>query len=496
MLTATSLLALVLLRAQAEQLLRVRDFVGRGLLEAANEPAFALGGHEGDIEWWVLSPDTRRKRRLTGSNAPLEEKDWQLAASAVGDGRALVESGAPWQPIRFAVRLGPDVIGVRAGDVALARISPPISGSALAALLLLDSGVFTLLGAHLLRRRVVRPLHRLGEAARSLSAGGLHARVELDGVGEVADLAGAFNEMSEALERRTNALEKAVRDLRQANTQLRQARAGLDRNERLAAVGRLAAGVAHEVGNPMGAILAFLDLAGRDPSLSEQGARHLERAAEQGERVREILRQMLDFSRPPRASRGSVDLRASAEQVIGLVSAQHRYSGISIEIRSEPGLPAVIADESLISQVLLNLLINAADAVANIDEPRIEIRLEKAPRRRRDSDEEIEGEAPSQRRGALDAVECSVVDNGPGVLAEDRCRVFDPFFTTKAPGEGTGLGLANALSLMQELDGVLELVESEAAGDAAWPGAQFRLRLPIALAAAGLQARGEDPEGN
>ena len=433
MLTATGLLAALLLKAQSDQLLMVRDLVGRALIEETRAPAFALREHPAGVAWWIVSPATGAARQLSGAIEALDETDWQLAASAGDKGRAVVESGAPWNPIRFALRLGDDAIGARPGDVAVARIPPAVSGRAVLALLLVDSGIFTLLGAHMLRRRVADPLRRLGEAARRLSAGGFHARVPVEGVGEVADLASSFNEMSEALERRTNALEKAVKDLREANTQLRQARAGLERSERLAAVGRLAAGVAHEIGNPMGAILAFVDLAARDAS--PDGRRHLERASQQGSRVREILQQLLDLSRPPRATRSVVDLADCCEQVMSLVQAQQRYAGIEMELIREPGAAPVIADSSLVSQVLLNLLLNASDAVSGSAAPRVELRLRPAALNLRAGEQD-----GAPRRRHLDAVEVCIVDNGPGVAPEDRARIFDPFFTTKAPGEAPGWG--------------------------------------------------------
>jgi signal transduction histidine kinase len=301
--------------------------------------------------------------------------------------------------------------------------------------------------------------------------------VPVDGNAEAAEVAIAFNDMTEALAGRTGELEKAVSELRQSNASLRNAQAGLARAERLAAVGRLAAGVAHEVGNPMGALLAFMDLARRDGEISESCRNHLERAAKEGERVRGTLRQLLDFSRPPRSRREAVDLCAACEETADLVRAQRRYAGVAITVTTEGSPPAALADRSGVAQIVLNLLLNAADALGR--ETRnacVRVMVRPAALRSRAG----EGVAAADRRRLPDAVECIICDNGPGIAEEDRERIFDPFYTTKAPGEGTGLGLSNAARFAEEYGGSLELGASSTAG-----GAEFVLRLPAAPGADG-----------
>jgi two-component system, NtrC family, sensor kinase len=333
-----------------------------------------------------------------------------------------------------------------------------------------DAAIFTAFGAAVLRRRLVGPLERLAGAARELAAGASGVRAQVEGTRETAALGRAFNEMTDALEGRSEALRKAVVELRNANEELRRARAGLERADRLAAVGRLAAGVAHEVGNPIGAILAFADLAARDPGISEASRGHLQRAGQEGERVRTILRQLLDFSRPPQASPVPLDLSSVAAQAVALMEAQPRYQHIRFDV--EKGDPALRArgDESAVSQILLNLLLNAADAVSGRPEARVRVQVGACALRVRRGEE---GAHAATRRRA-DGVECVVSDNGSGVDPEDRERIFDPFFTTKPPGEGTGLGLANACRLAEEIDGRVELVD---------PPPGFRTALVLRLPA-------------
>jgi len=466
MVTATTMLAGLLLWAHAEQLTRLQSVIARGLIEEARSPRFALGSLSDRVDWWSVAPGGRVGERSLDAG-PIAPELLPLAEEARVREVSVIRSGAPWDPIEIAVPVR------QAGEeaVAVGRIPPVVSRAALVGLLLVDSLVFVAFGSYLLRRRVVAPLLDLAGAARSIGAGGSGTRVRVEGVQEVRELAGTFNEMSEALEQRTGALEKAVSDLRQTNAQLVRARAGLDRAERLAAVGSLAAGVAHEVGNPMSALLAFLQLAERDPGLAPATRDHLARAGEQGERVRDILRQLLDFSRAPRARRSAVDPGAVLERVVSLVRAQKRYESIRFEQDRAPGVGLVQSDESLISQILLNLVVNAADAVQACPEPRIRLSLRPAHFRTRSGDGD--GAVPPDR--AFDAVECEVADAGPGVAETDRERIFDPFFTTKPPGAGTGLGLANAQRFAEELGGELVYAPSADLG-----GASFTLRLPVA----------------
>jgi signal transduction histidine kinase len=342
-----------------------------------------------------------------------------------------------------------------------------------------DALIFTALGAVILRRRVIGPLQRLRHAAVALANGDAGARAPVEGTAEAAELGRAFNHMTDALEGRREALRKAVVELRDANEELRRARAGLDRAERMAAVGRLAAGVAHEVGNPIGSILALLELAARDCGTSEAARGHLARAAREGERVRVILRQLLDFSRPPGGSPVPVDLGAVAEETVALLRAQRRYAEIRFEVRPSGDAPRAHADPGQVSQILLNLALNAADAVAGCPEPRVELLVRPALLRRRAGDPP--GFVPARR--TPDGVECVVADTGRGIDEEDRERVFDPFFTTKPPGQGTGLGLASASRLAEEQGGALELVAPPEGLATA-----FALRLPAVRSEAGRGA--------
>jgi two-component system, NtrC family, sensor kinase len=450
MLLSTAMLGAVLFTHQERSM---RELVGRALIAEAVAPPAPHRSFVTGTRWWTLTKgDTVVPRNALADAIDADTRE--LGDRVREAGEPLLEPGPVWEAIRMGVPVEPR------GTVALAVLPREASIrlrfaalGVLAAFLLADVAIFTALGAYLLRGRVVQPLEQLAAAARALAAGDAGVRAPLAGTRETAELGLAMNEMTDALERRTEALEKAVVELRGANRDLRQARQGLARAERLAAVGRLAAGVAHEVGNPIGAILALVDLAGRDAGLSETARGHLERAGREGVRVRTILRQLLDFGKPSRATPGPFDLATVAEQTRALVAAQKRYDRIDLRIEALAGTPTARGDAGAAGQILLNLLLNAGDAVQGAAEPRIRVTLRPAhaERRRGDSD----GAPPPSR--PPDAVECLVADNGSGIDPADRERIFDPFFTTKPAGEGTGLGLANAALLAEELDGQLEL---------------------------------------
>jgi signal transduction histidine kinase len=445
MFTATALLLVIFLETNHARIDALHPILARGfLVDSRTLPPEIRGIESG--RWWHID-STGDVSGLAGTDEPLDQGTRALGEQALSAGSAHVQSGAPWTPIRLAT---PDPSG---DGVLVGRIAAPISGAALGSLIAVDILVFGLFGFTLLRRRVVGPLRRLAAAVRGIGEGDPPLSVPVEGAGEIAALGTAFNDMQAALAARTGSLEKAVEDLRDANIRLVSAREGLDRAERLAMVGSMAAGVAHEVGNPMGAMLAFLDVAGRDPGLGEESKRCLVRASEQGERVRIILRQLLDFSRPPQVQRVAISMLEVAHQVVELVSAQHEFSRIEFEVVSETGIGPATGDRSLASQILLNLVLNAAAALEGVNEPKIRLSVGAGASRGRSGDH---GEEWTQRR-RMDTIVCVVEDSGPGVTLEDADRIFDPFFTTKAPGKGTGLGLANALRLAEEMSGSVRL---------------------------------------
>jgi two-component system sensor histidine kinase HupT/HoxJ len=237
-------------------------------------------------------------------------------------------------------------------------------------------------------------------------------------------------------------------------------------SQKLESVGVLAAGVAHEVNNPLAFIQANLGSLQQMADAVERNLHRLpEKDADELADLREVLDDSLEgitrisrivnrlrrFSRTPEARSGPVDPNAVVVEAVRFARLD-RQGGFEMTTDLEPGLPPVRGSRDGLTQVLLNLLMNAAQAVAGRPDGRVEIET------RRDGD----------------GVRITVRDNGPGVPEPIRRHIFDPFFTTKPPDEGTGLGLAIAFDIAREHGGRLEL------RDEAGPGACFRLHLPAA----------------
>jgi len=302
----------------------------------------------------------------------------------------------------------------------------------------------------MLLRRVARPVERILGAARDLERGSPADLPLLGDSGIALDQAAlAFERTARALSEERRRLAAKVAELTQANAALAEAQASLIRSERLATVGRLAAGVAHEVGNPLGAVAGYAELArarlpaGVDPQLADA----VDRIAAAAARIDRIVRDLLDFARPSPLELRPVGLPGVVDAALRLASIQARFQGVEVEQRLPDELPPVLGDERQLSQVILNLLLNAGDAMQG--QGRVIV--------------------SGERRG--EEVILTVADTGPGIPADDLPRVFDPFFTTKEPGQGSGLGLAICHAMVEAMGGTID-ASSPPSG-----GAAFVVRL-------------------
>jgi two-component system, NtrC family, sensor kinase len=377
----------------------------------------------------------------------------------------VVEIGSLWEgelslvtPIHTRSGEQGFLIGRTSGEDYRARLAPLLASAAW--LLVIATSVFVGFGAWLLRRRVVTPLAALAHGTRRVAAGDLGVRLGIQGPDELAELAGSFNRMTESLEADRAALERAHE--------------AIARGRRLAGVGQLAAGVAHEVGNPVAAILGYAELCQRDKAASERTRELSERIGEEALRIRTLVREMLDLSRPDALTVERAPAAELVDRVAERLRAQPLLSGVALEVALAPDLPAVEVDRRRIEQIFVNLVENAAHALRGVQGARIELRAERTrdPARpaRRASDRAAESHHAER---APDSVAFSVTDNGPGIDPEHLPYVFDPFFTTKEPGEGTGLGLWNAHRLAELLGGRLEVASQSGR-------TCFRLVLPAA----------------
>jgi len=354
----------------------------------------------------------------------------------------------------------PDAIARSAGGVEL-RVWVPAGGRGDAArrslflfYLGLTAATVLLLSYVLLTYFIVRPIDRLQSASERLAAGSLRTRVAVQGAAEVARLAATFNEMAAQLRQDRASLQDRLEDLERTTADLTSAQEQLIRSARLAAVGRLSAGIAHEIGNPLAAIRGLLDLMQTGDLDPDEAKEFLGRIQRETERIHHTIRDLLDFSRhdPVREGRieSSADLSEVVSDTVKLIDRQTRFRDIELALVLEDGLPRVRGDHERLRQLLLNLLFNAADALGG--KGRIEVR--------------------ATNGGGI--VRLLVQDDGPGIDQEILDQVFDPFVTTKAPGQGTGLGLAVCHTIVELLGGSIEAENREQGG------ASFEVRLPAA----------------
>jgi two-component system NtrC family sensor kinase len=380
------------------------------------------------------------------------------------------ESSAPGPNPSLRTELLLNLAVLAAGALVLAVLSAvlaPLLGHGLLGFALLtvliaaDVGIFLGFGRFLISRLVTTPMEALVEATQAVASGELSRRAPPGGTREFDRLAESVNQMTE---------------------RLLDAQGALVRAEKLASVGRLAAGVAHEVGNPLAAVANYVELL-RRRGVEPEIVAAIEREAG---RIDVIVRSLLDYARPRDAKRERVDLAAVASRAVDLLRSQGVLRPVSVEVAPASGLPPVLGDAAALEQVFVNLLLNAVDAageggriavvagVTRLGEPEAERRgsdrpegAPTVPRLIRRSSRHLEGTAD----GNL-AVQVVVADSGGGVPAELRDRIFDPFFTTKPPGKGTGLGLAIVQRIVQDHGGRVDVSAAREGG------AAFAVTLP------------------
>lgn len=400
----------------------------------------------------------------------------------------------------------------------------------LAVLLVVDVAIFAAFGRHLIRRRLLTALDELVEGAESIAAGDYARRLPSGETAEVNRVAEALNRMAERLITHQAQLAANVRSLEETNRLLTEARDELVHAEKAASVGRLGAGIAHEVGNPLSAIMGYLGLLQR--TAGEEELKWLKSAEAEARRIDRIVRGLLDYARPREARVHPIAINDVVTRGLDLLATQGRFQQVALERDLAEELPLVEADPYQLEQVLVNLLLNATDALegaaegkglepggvgftgtgaagaeaagaeaagaldrgaGTVESPMIEVRtarvrvqpLRYQPSRRRDDPPDVDYShrrrfhrsaslpraLPVPAAGA-EVVEIVVRDNGPGIPATVVDHVFEPFVTTKEPGKGTGLGLAVAARLIDAMGGTIRVASEEG------QGTEFTIVLP------------------
>lgn len=320
--------------------------------------------------------------------------------------------------------------------------------------------VFAAFGSYLLRRLVLRPIERLIAEADSLAAGDFSVARGVYETPEMTHLAERYRVLAE---------------------DLLDAQSHVVRVEKLASIGRLAAGVAHEVRNPLGALGTYTEVL-RNRGVQAEITDEMQRAIG---RIELTVQSLLDYARPG-APTGRIDLRAAIESTLDFLGAQGLFNEHHLELAMSE-VPCLSGDRHAMEQVVLNLVVNACDAAPG---SRVWIGLHARPfearhrTARRNSDAEAAA-VPLERKftarprrpeiqPGTPGVLLRIADDGPGVPDVERERIFDPFYTTKEPGKGAGLGLAIVARTVHELGGIVWVDRAREGG------AAFKVFLPLA----------------
>jgi two-component system NtrC family sensor kinase len=385
----------------------------------------------------VLTPDGKR---AIGTRVSKEVRDYVLTEGKKWTDRAFVVNDwyiTAYEPIEdiFGKRVGMLYVGVlEAKYVEMRR-------NALSILVIITvAGMILAIGlGYVLADKIMNPVHRLIKASEQVSEGNLTPDIGTVSKDEIGVLQKTFLDMVAAMGRRTAAAEKQVLQ-----------------SEKQASVGRLAAGVAHEINNPLTGVLTYTHMLLRRKDLADDIRADLEVIADSTERVRTIVKGLLEFSRQTKLTPEPTQVNHLIDSTISLVENQALVKGVSIKFNPGENLPMVVLDRGQFQSVLLNMIINALDAT----EPGDTITLYTATGL---------SASDSSRKG----VEITIADTGSGIPAENLDKLFDPFFTTKEVGKGTGLGLSVSLGIVQRHGGTIR-VQSEVG-----KGTRFFVWLPI-----------------
>jgi two-component system, NtrC family, sensor kinase len=330
--------------------------------------------------------------------------------------------------------------------------------------LFINTAVLTFIGIYRLSKVYFQPLTRLARRAEDYREDDEMLFSVRKEDNELHRLSAALNSMLRRISADKEKLRATVNSLEAANLELKKAQKEIIRAEKLASVGRLSAGIAHEIGNPIGIVMGYLELLKQKHIPDAEKKEYIYRTEEEIERINTIIRQLLEISRPSTAGLKVVSIHELIDDIAQVLNVQPLMSNIDLECCLAAQKDKVLADANQMRQVFLNLIINAADAISSAgksDNGKLTIRSSL-----------IKANADRQEE-ARSFLKIMFIDNGPGIPEENISNIFDPFFTTKEPGKGTGLGLSVSFMIVEGFGGKMS-VDSKIG-----EGTTMTLQLPV-----------------
>lgn len=353
------------------------------------------------------------------------------------------------------------VIGVVTAERSLVPIYSRITNELriVACYLIVNAIIFGIMYFFRMQRMFFRPLDKLIGKAECYHLDEQNFSFVSDDESPLRKLSARLNTLFARIESDNKVLRRNIIELERVNAELKIKNDMVIRSEKLALVGRLSAGLAHEIGNPLSIIQGYVELLGREDLTGNEKSQFTERAQQELDRIKRLIRQLLEFAGPIKGVAESVFINEVIKDVIRFISMEKSCAECSISMRLLKEDVAIIADKDALKQVLMNCLLNAVDATAALEEQRREVVISTFHEEHMDEEKSL--------------LIISIKDNGTGITDEQLEHVFDPFYTTKEVGKGTGLGLFVCHTIIERIGGTIALHNRSP------HGVEVRIALPL-----------------
>lgn len=415
----------------------------------------------------ALVMDSNRKQKyFGGSPSGLKDEIIKLTHQTIQSGEKTTRYfgtvwGVFWMQSKNAVISSPmqhngNIIGGISVALPLERVYKALrrSQKILFIYIFINTAILTFIGLYRLSKVYLEPMNRLVNRAEEYREDdGIFFAVRKED-NELNQLSKALNRMLERISEDKEKLRQMVMSLERANIDLKQAQKEVIRAEKLASVGRLSSGIAHEIGNPIGIIIGYLELLKQKDITDNEQNEYITRTENEINRINTIIKQLLDLSRPSNTGSKAVSIHEIIDDISSVIKHQPLMSDINLKMKLVAKNDTVFADPNQLRQVFLNLIINATDAISSVKK-KIDGQLviKSAVEPGLDSDDDH-----------VPMLKIMYIDNGPGIPEENLSNIFDPFYTTKEPGKGTGLGLSVSFMIIENFGGKIEASSEEGKG--------------------------------